>query len=64
MPDIERPEVTASRLAVGLTKFNSEFVDHGDGTAKTRSPAPTFRACDRSAWAPRRSDSFPMRPMR
>ena len=31
MPDIERPEVTASRLAVGLTKFNSEFVDHGDG---------------------------------
>jgi hypothetical protein len=31
MPNIERPEVTAARLGVGLTKFNTHFVDHGDG---------------------------------
>jgi hypothetical protein len=31
MADIERPAVTAARLAVGLTKLDSDFVDHGDG---------------------------------
>jgi hypothetical protein len=34
MPDIERPEVTAGRLGVGKTKFDEDFVDHGNGKDK------------------------------
>jgi hypothetical protein len=29
--NIERPEVTAARLGIGLSKFTDEFVDHGKG---------------------------------
>ena len=62
MANIQRLEVVAARLGIGVSKFYDQFMHHGDG--RDSSPAPTFRACALSAWAPRRSDSSPMKPMR